>query len=107
MILYWYNNDIESGQIANGKSAGLPYNDLLWDINDNSLTPINGSFYLRVNTEFYSKYIVKYPQKVYNYPGVYNLKCYYNNAPSSFSIKTVTVIDGKQYNHFETIIYIS
>jgi hypothetical protein len=95
MILYWYNNDIESGQIANGNSVASSVNTLLWDITDNSLTPINGSFYLKVNAELYSKNFVKYWWKVYNYPGVYNLKIYYDNAPSSFVIKTVTVIDSK------------
>ena len=51
MILYWYNNDIESGQIANGNSVVSSVNDLLLDLNDNSLNAITGSFYLKANVE--------------------------------------------------------
>ncbi len=97
MILYWYNNDNGSGQISNGKSAGLPINDLVWDINDNSLTPIAGSFYLKVNGEYYSKYFFKVSQKIYNYPGIYYLKCYYNNAQSFITTRKVKVNDCKNF----------
>ena len=92
--MYLYDNNIESGQIANGNSAVSSANDLLWDINDNSLTPIAGSFYLKVNVEIYFKYYYKYSTKTYNYPGLYNLKCYYDNLIQFTTSKTVSVIDG-------------
>jgi hypothetical protein len=98
MILYWYNNDIESGQIANGDSVVSSVNDLLWDINENSLKPITGSFYLKVNVEMYSKYYYKYSSKTYNYPGLYNLKCYYDKLNEFSTAKTVSVIDSKFIN---------
>jgi len=97
MILYLYDNKIESGQIANGNSTGSPINDLLWDVGDNHLKPINGSFYINVNAELYSKNFEKSSVKMYNYPGVYYLKCYYDTAPSYFVVKKVTVTDCKLF----------
>ena len=51
MIVYLYDNKIESGQIANGNSVVSSVNDLLLDLNDNSLNAITGSFYLKANVE--------------------------------------------------------
>ncbi len=95
MILYLYDNNVESGKIANGKSSGSLLNDFLWDKNDNLLKQIDGSFYLRVNTEKYSKHFLKTLEKMYNYPGIYYLKCYYDTEPSYFEIKKLTVKDCK------------
>jgi hypothetical protein len=97
MILYLYDNKIESGQIANGNSTGSPINDLLWDVGDNHLKPINGSFYVKVNAELYSKLFYKTSWKMYNYPGVYYLKCYYDTQPSNFVVKKVTITDCKLF----------
>ena len=97
MILYLYNNENESGQIANGNLEGSSINDLLWDAEDNHLKPINGSFYVKVNAELYSKNFVKTSWKMYNYPGVYNLKCYYDTAPLYTVVKKVTVTDCKLF----------
>ena len=91
MILYSFDNDPSTGQILN--SAGALNNILLWDLNDNSLKPATGTFYIKVNTEVYSKNFVKASLKTYNYPGVYYLKCYYVNATSLFTIRKVTVTD--------------
>jgi len=95
MILYYQSNEINGGQISNGKSAITQNNDLLWDENDNILRQINGSFYVKVNAELYSKSFKTYSQKTYNYPGIYELKCYYKNEPSLATLKRVTVKDCK------------
>jgi hypothetical protein len=95
MILYFYENDQTSGIIANGNSTGSFNKDLLWNISDDVLKPINGSFYVKVNAELYSKYIEKTTQKIYNYPGIYDLKCYFDTMPSYYKMKEQTVKDCK------------
>jgi hypothetical protein len=95
MLLYIQSNEVGSGQISNGKSAQTQKNDLTWDKNDNILRKINGSFYVKVNSELYQKMYIKYLQKTYYYPDIYYLKCYYNNASSWMNIKRVTVNDCK------------
>ncbi len=105
MILYWYEKN--HGRIANGYSTGPSINDLLWDENQNVLTDIYGSFYVKVNAELYSKYFVKNSLKTFNYPGNYDLKCYYDQFTSYYKTYTVTVTDCKSfyycfysYNHY-------
>ncbi len=95
MILYFQSNEIENGQIAYGKSAVTKNDEFFWDENDNILKPINGSFYVKVNAELYSKYFVKSSLKSYNYPGYYNLKCYYSNVPWWTASKALIIRDGK------------
>ena len=93
MILYYF--DKNNGQIAYGDTDESQIKDLMWDLNDNRLSSINDIFYVKVNVELYSKYFVKYFQKMYNYPGLYYLKCFYKDEPSKITSRKVTVNDSK------------
>jgi hypothetical protein len=92
MFIYYYDNS--NGIISYGNSSGLLVNNLIWQQSNDILIQTNGSFYLRVNGELCSKTFTKNSQKMYNYPGVYSLKCFYDNLPSMFFTARVTVNDG-------------
>ena len=92
MFVYYYDNS--NGIISYGNSSGSLVNNLIWEQTNNNLIQINDSFYLRVNGELCSKIITKNSLKMYNYPGVYSLKCFYDNLPSIFFSSRVPVNDG-------------
>ena len=96
MILYLYENNVQSGRIANGNSTNSLINDFEWDSN-NMLNPIIGSFYLKVYAEKYSKHFTESSTKYYDYPGIYSLKCYYDKYEDYNVAKTIRVTDCKNF----------